>query len=105
VQCEPNEVRWGLIGDLQDLLAEVCLDDVVTRRLQRLVDVDFLARHRLALDDRLFIRLGLDPIDDLLDVPVCVVLVRRDIQRAAVFLDRRLKLVDEAREIFDGVFF
>ena len=41
-----------LAGQLDDVLAQVGLDDLEAGLLERLVEVDLLGRHRLGLDDR-----------------------------------------------------
>ena len=47
-----DDVARLVVRELDDPLAEVGLDDVTARRLERLVEVGLLGRHRLRLHDR-----------------------------------------------------
>ncbi len=71
-----NDVIRRLVPELHDEFAEVAFDDGETLLLQRVVQMNFLARHRLGLDDaaRLFVaenlrddfarlRAGAGPVD------------------------------------------
>src|SRR5205085_12364968 len=47
-----DDVRGLLVRELDDVLAEVCLNGANAGRFERAVEFDLLGRHRLALDDR-----------------------------------------------------
>ena len=58
-----DDVARGLVGELDDVLAEVRLDDLEARLLERLVEGDLLPHHGLALGDGARPRLAAD-VDD-----------------------------------------
>ena len=53
MDCRRNDVRGGLAAKLDDVFAEVGLDRLHPRRLDRVVEPDLLRDHRLALGDAL----------------------------------------------------
>ena len=57
-----------LARELQDPLAEVCLDRLDLARLEMIVKPDLLGCHRLALDRQLDLALGCQVADDLTGV-------------------------------------
>ena len=46
-----DDVRRSLLGKLNDVLAEICFDDLQSRSFQSVVQVSLFGRHALAFDD------------------------------------------------------
>ena len=60
-----HEVIRRLFAELDDEFAQVGLDDFVARLLHRVVEMDFLGRHRLGFHDDLGVLLAQDAEDDV----------------------------------------
>ena len=50
VDDRSHEVTRRLVVELEDVLPQVCLDDVDSGRFQRVVESDFLGEHGLGFD-------------------------------------------------------
>src|SRR5262249_6772230 len=60
-----DDVRRLLVGELDDVLAEIGLHGCHTRMLERLVEIDLLGGHRLRLDRHLHAAVTAQPEDDV----------------------------------------
>ena len=94
-----DQVAGAVVADLDDELAQIRLDDLHPRLLQRGRELDFLAGHRLALDAALAVRRS----GDLGDDPLGLVAVGGEMDVAAVLHHVLLKLLKVIIEMIQGV--
>ncbi len=60
-----DDVRWRLVGELDDVFTQVGLDDLVASVLEHRVEADLFRDHRLSLADRFRLCLAADVEDDV----------------------------------------
>ena len=92
-----EDVHRVLAGELDDVLAEISLDDADSGRLQRVVQADLLRQHRL----RLRRELGAGATADVGDVGGRVVGGAREVDAAAAGLERVPETVDVSVQVVD----
>ena len=94
-----DDVARGLARELDDVLAEVGLDDLEVRFLECLVEGDLLPHHGLALGHGA----GARPPTDVDDAGSCLGRVRRPVHLPARGGDLRLEALEVEVEVREGV--